>query len=73
MAEFGEVLLLFKREPDGNSSMLILHNLSYKAFCCLCLLIYLCATVGWDDAVAGASAVMPFSAEDDVPAVSSVV
>ena len=73
MAAFGEVLLLFKREPDGNSSTLILHNLSYKAFCCLCLLIYLCATVGWDDAVAGTSAVMPFSTENDVPAVSSVV
>ena len=38
MAAFGGVLLSFKREPDGNSSTLILSNLSYKAFCCLCLL-----------------------------------
>ena len=72
MAAFAGVVLSFKREPDGNSSTLILRNLSYKAFCWLCLLIYLC-TVGWDDAVAGASTVTPFSAENDVPGVSSVV
>ena len=72
MAGFGGVPLSFKREPDGNSSTLILRNMSYKAFCSLCLLIYLC-TVGWDDAVAGASAVTSFSAENDVPGVSSVV
>ena len=65
-------MLSFKREPDGNSSRLILRNLFYKAFCWLCLLIYRC-TVGWDDPVAGASAVTPFSAENDVPGVSSVV
>ena len=72
MAGFGGVLFSSKREPDGNSSTLILRNLSYKAFCWLCLLIYLCA-VGWDDVVAGASAVTPFSAENDVLSVSSVV
>ena len=72
MEAYGRVLLSFKREPDGNSSTLILRNLSYKAFCWLCLRIYLC-TVGWDDAVAGASAVTPFSAENDVPGLYSVV
>ena len=72
MAVFGGVLLSFKREPDGNISTLILRNMSYKALCWLCLRIYLC-TVDWDDAVAGASAVTPFSAENDVSGVSSVV
>ena len=73
MAAFGGVLLSFKREPDGNSSTLILRNLSYKAFCWFCLLIIYLSTVGWDDAVAGTSAVTPFSAENNVPGVSSVV
>ena len=72
MGGLGGVLLSFKREPDGNSSTLILRNLSHEAFCWLCLLIYLC-TVGWDDAVAGTSAMTPFSAENDVPGVSSIV
>ena len=67
MAAFDRVLLSFKREPDGNSSTLILRDLFYKALCWLCLLIYL-YTVGWDDAVAGASAVTRFF---DVPGVSS--
>ena len=48
------------------------YNLSCKAFCWLCLRICL-STDGWEDAVAGASPVTPFSAENNVPGVSSVV
>ena len=43
-----------------------------KAFCWLCLRICL-STDGLEDAVAGASSVTPFSAENNVPGVSSVV
>ena len=38
----------------------------------ICLQICL-STAGWEDAVAGASPVTPFSGENNVPGVSSVV
>ena len=69
---FCGVLLSFKREPYGNSSTWLLRNLSLYAFCWLYVWICLSTEV-WEDCVAGASAVTPFSAENNVPGVSSVV
>ena len=68
----GGVLLSFKREPDGSSSMWMLCCLSYKLF-----VDFIFGSVSvWSAGrtpVAGASAVTSFSTENNIPGVCSVV